>query len=127
MSNTDRWYVAVLILECEVLAPIHEEALIDHQVRLIRAADPDVAYQRALFLGRSEETEYENRDGQQVRWRFCGLHDLTELQVSDISDGVELTSFRLRGERALEVLPKEKLSVFWLDKLPDTPVQEWLD
>jgi hypothetical protein len=126
-SDTDRWYVAVLILECEVLAPSDEGALIDHQLRLIRAADADTAYQRAQFVGRSEETEYKNPDGRQVRWRFRGLHDLTELKASDITDGVEVYSFRLRAERALEVLPKEQLTVFWLDRLRDTPVAKWFE
>ena len=113
MVESDHWYVAVLLMSTEVARPSGDAPLVDHQIRLIRAPDAEAAYQRALFLGRAEEHEYANRDGDQVRWRFTGLYDLSDLGDHPPGDGVELYSFRAPVAQAWQPMPKERLSIFW--------------
>src|SRR5215213_8007920 len=108
MSDSE-WYVAVLVLRAVAHAPSPDEPLTDHQVRLIHAVDPESAYQRAMFLGRSEEHTYANTAGHDVSWQFQGLHDLVELPAAPALDGAEVYSFRLHGSAAFAVMPKEKL------------------
>jgi hypothetical protein len=44
---------------------------INDGVFLFRADDWDDAFQKALALGRREEREYVNGEGERVRWRFA--------------------------------------------------------
>ena len=122
----DRWYVAVFVLHSEVYAPVADAPLFDHQVRLIRASDAEAAYERALFLGRGEEHSYRNADGQEVRWKFLGLHDLVELETEP-EDGSELYSFLRDAQGAFEVMPKDKLTVFYVRSMPDQPASQLLE
>lgn len=110
MPESPRRFVAVLILEAVVRGPSPEEPLFEQQIHVFDAADPEAAYQRAVFLGKSEELSYRNPDGEKVEWTFRGLHDLQELAPSP--DATEVYSFFLRGARAFEVIPKEDLLVF---------------
>jgi hypothetical protein len=112
MDASDSWYAAVLLLKAEVMAPNPGSPLIDHQVRLMRAADAETAYQRALFLGRAEEHEYENPYGEIVRWVFLGLHNLTLLDAATLTDGLEVYSWMARGDTGWTVTPKGELPVF---------------
>ena len=118
-----RWYAAVLLLGSEVQSPSADESPVDHQVRLIAAADSEAAYQRALSLGKSEEHSYENAFGQIVRWRFLGLHDLVEF-LAPPSEGSEVFSFMASKGTAWLPLPKEKLTVFRLATERETPTDE---
>ena len=65
-----------------------DERLTEKQLRLVRASDPDAAYERTLRLGHEAEHEYTNEAGELVRWRFVGLAELL-------------------------TCPKEELAVFW--------------
>ena len=125
MSDPNRWYVAVVVMQSEIHAPVADPPLFDHQIRLLRAPNAEAAYERALFLGKSEEHSYKNVDGQKVGWKFLGLHDLIELD-GDVRDGTEVYSFMLTLEDAFSIPPKEKLTVFWLASLQDRPVEELL-
>ena len=127
MQNSTAWYAAVLVLQSEVYSPSPDLPLFDHQIRLVRADNAEAAYERALFIGKSEEQAYTNPIGQEVRWRFLGLHDLVELTELSEFDSAEIYSFRVSAGRQFGVVPKEKLTVFWLEKLPDRPVNEWFD
>ena len=121
----DRWYVAVFVLQSEVYAPVADPPLFDHQVRLIKASDAEAAYERALFVGRSEEHSYRNASGQEVRWKFLGLHDLVELE-KEPQDGSELYSFRSEAQDVFEIVPKEKLTAFFITTMQDQPAREVL-
>lgn len=114
MSETEFWYVALLVLEAVVHGPSGDPPIFDHQVRILRAADTEQAYQRALFIGRAEEHSYQNGASQEVSWKFRGLHDLAALEDQPFSDGAELLSFRLSAGRAFDVVPKAQLTCFWL-------------
>lgn len=122
-----RWYAAVLVLQSEVLAPTSDEPLVDHQIRVILASDPNTAYERALFLGRAEEHTYTNAYGQTVVWKFIGLHDLCELETAGISDTAEVYSFLTRSDHAWRALPKEQLTVFWSARNQNRDARELLD
>src|SRR5438034_6342416 len=65
-----KWYVAVLIFHMSSPPEDEKKTFVRHELRLIRAADDEAAYERALFLGRAEENS---------GWQFAGIHDLVWL------------------------------------------------
>jgi Domain of unknown function (DUF4288) len=93
-----RWYVAILVVAACVDEAWEDERIIDYQVRLVQAPDPDVAFTRANELGAAAEHSYLNADGMRVHWEFCGLADLTELAAEERNDGGEVYSWRTRGD-----------------------------
>jgi hypothetical protein len=107
------WYVAVLVVRSRVGNDADAVPLLDRQVRLLRAPDADSAYQRALALGAAEALSYQNAAGETVTWEFAGLHDLAEVPETELTDGVEVYSWRTRGHIDDAVVPKERLTVFW--------------
>jgi len=113
MAKSERQYlyIATLVIACRV-EDGSEDLTCDEQIRIIRAPNAEVAYEKALQLGKGGETAYENRYGQKVTWEFVGLDDLDELD-NTIHDGVEIRS-RLFGHRNPASLVREKadLSVF---------------
>ena len=63
-----------------------------------------------MSLGAEEEHSYRNQDGDQVTWEFLGLHDLSELVEAPV-DGAQVFSWR--ASVAIQVVPKDQLTVFW--------------
>lgn len=126
-DSTQRWYVAVLIARATVGEGRQDEFLLDHQVRLIRARDAEEAHTRALALGEAQAHSYRNEAGESVLWEFVGLADLDEVQADQLSDGVEVYSWRTRGQPPRAVVPKEKLTVFWHAQNAHRPVRDLLD
>ena len=61
----------------------------DEVVHVFRADDWDVAFQRALALGRSHGCDYKKFRGQGVRWRLERILTLDMVRVSDL-DGAEV-------------------------------------
>ncbi len=80
------WYVARLIVECEVLGE-RIEPLVEEQWKLVEASDEEAAYRAALQLGEAENHSYANSESQTVRWTFKGLSDLEELLAETIGSG----------------------------------------
>ncbi len=107
-----RWYTGILVMRACVDGEWHDESMLDHQVRLIRAADPETAYLRALALGAAEVHSYLNADGRTVSWEFVGLGELQELLSDHLTDGVEVFSWLTSLPVDVAVLPKERLSIF---------------
>lgn len=60
-------------------------------VLLLQAEDFEHARARALELGRKQEEEYTNPDGQRVRWRLKEIVSLDQLGDT-IRDGMEVYS-----------------------------------
>ncbi len=114
-TGTGRWYTAVLVISSEVV-PRDSDAtpLLDLQYRLVHAATDEDAYQRALEIGSREAHSYPNAAGDDVSWVFKGLHDLIELDAAP-TGGTEVYSRRVRGDAAAFVLPKARLSCFFVD------------
>ncbi len=73
----------------------------------------DVAYEKAVRLGREQEQTYANAYGEPVRWDFVGLVDLEELPADTLEDGVEIKSrlFDTTNPQKL-VCARENLKVF---------------
>ncbi len=107
----NRLFVAVLVLESKA-AGRDDEPLVDHQVRLIRAANANAAYDRALRLGEAENAAYSDREGDIVTWQFLGLSELDRLDERQLQDGGEVFSWRTLGSGRDFVRQKEQLSVF---------------
>jgi len=121
-----KWYVAVIVVRAKVVGEWADDYLIDHQVRLLRAPDAETAYSMALDLGAAESQSYKNSDGAVITWEFCGLADLDEVRAPELESGVEVYSWRGRGQPDDAVLSKEKLAVFWLAENADRRVEDLL-
>ena len=115
MSNGDsqRWYVAILVVGSRLDGERSAAPAVELQHRLVRARDDEAAYSRALDLGRSEAHSYANEQGQTVAWEFLGLHDLREIDSPELVDGTELYGHIVRGNPASLLVAKERLSCFW--------------
>jgi hypothetical protein len=111
-----KWYVAELIVQCRVGKKPKRRTLYDRQVKVFRAATNKAAYERALDLGRAENTKYKNSAGDTVFWRFLGLANLDTLSENRISDGTEIYSRLEHGNPEIEVCPKRSLSVFLAER-----------
>jgi len=122
--SRDRWFAAILLVQCDVESEDGVEPLVDHSVRLLKASDSESAYERALTLGASEATSYPNEDGESVTWSFAGLEDLCELDERP-GDGTEVLSWLARG-KAIPV-DKAELTCFWAEANRDRLVEDLLD
>jgi hypothetical protein len=122
----ERWFAAVLVLKSRVASELPHEPLGDIQYRILQAPDAESAYRRAIAIGRSEEQSYENADGREVSWSFLGLRDLRELPDGRPADGTEIYSQIARSNPNELVVPKEKLTVFWLEANQDRTVEDLL-
>jgi Domain of unknown function (DUF4288) len=112
-TNSQRWYVAVLVIASQIDRELAADRVVELQHRLIRATDDESAYARAVELGRGESHSYANAQRQTVAWEFIGLRDLCEIASSELRDGTELYGHIVRGEPASLVVAKERLSCFW--------------
>ena len=107
------WYSAVLLLRSQVAPGWDDDPVLDCQVRIIAAPDAEAAYQRAISLGAEQEHSYRNQDDDKVSWEFIGLHDLSELPEAPV-DGAEVFSWRAALAGDIQVVPKDELTVFWI-------------
>jgi len=107
------WYAAVLILKGVGGPGLADERLTERQLRLVRASDPDAAYERALRLGNDAEHEYKNEAGARVRWQFVGLAELAEIDDAELRDGSEVLSTYTSKDAELLTCPKNELALFW--------------
>ena len=62
----------------------------DYPFVLLAAPDYEQAFQRALTLGKKQETRYKNEKGQTVRWAFVRVEEIKELSAD--LDGQEVGS-----------------------------------
>jgi hypothetical protein len=108
-----KWYVAVLVVASRVDDGTKESPLLDLQYKLIRAADNEAAYCRALELGAAEAHSYKNAHGASVSWEFAGLHDLREVLDVELRDGVEVFSVLEHAAPETFIRSKEELQAFW--------------
>jgi hypothetical protein len=108
-----KWYVAEVIVRCRAGKASKRRTLYDRQIKVLRAATDELAYERALELGRAENHSYKNSAGEKVSWEFLGLGNLEELLEKTISDGTEIHSRLERGNPKSQVRRKRDLTVFW--------------
>jgi hypothetical protein len=117
-----KWFVATIILKCEVdgKPTTSGEWTCVEQIHLVRGSNRDDAYEKALSLGKSQETSYQNAEGKAVTWKFTGLENLEELASKRVRDGTEVWGRIFHTENPEAFTPeKEGLSVFYEDELRD--------
>ncbi len=88
MSQKD-WYSAKVRLVA-LVNPDGADLFMD-SVYTFQATEWDEAFQRALELGRSQEGEYVNAEGQSVRWKLMKVINLNWLKVECL-EGAEVHS-----------------------------------
>jgi hypothetical protein len=116
------WYLAEIVQELKVADD--QRNVVWRNLTLVHGESPDDAYEQALHLGRSGDTEYLNPAGKLVTIRFQGLSFLDVIH-DPLEHGAELTFQSNVGvtpddlERLL--LPKERLQLFRPTAKPDGP------
>ena len=107
------WFVAELIME--IIVHGASRNVVHRNLILIRAAQPEVAYQRACYWGNRAETCYENPLGQSVEIKFRGISKL-DVVVDPLIDGGEVYFEESVGvtpeQLASWIVPKEQLQAF---------------
>ena len=121
------WYVAEVIVQCQVGKSRKRKTLYDRQIKVLRASTDEVAYERALALGKEENHFYRNSRGQRVSWEFVGLGNLETLHAKRISDGTEIHSRLENGSPESEVRRKHDLTVFWAKRNKHKTARELLN
>lgn len=107
------WYLAEIVQELTVVDDPRN--LIWRNLTLIHASSPDEAYERALEIGRSGDTEYLNPAGKMVTTRFRGLSFLDVIH-DPFEHGAELMFQSTVGVTPDDLrkllLSKEELQLF---------------
>jgi Domain of unknown function (DUF4288) len=116
------WYLAEIIQELTVADDPRN--VVWRNLTLVHAISPDDAYEQALHLGRSSETEYRNPTGKLVTIRFRGLSFLDVIH-EPLEHGAELM-FQSNGGVAPDdlqklMLSKEELQLFRPNIRLDSP------
>jgi hypothetical protein len=116
------WYLAEIVEELTVADDPRN--VVWRNLTLVHADSPDDAYEQALRLGRSGETEYLNSAEKVVTIRFRGLSFLDVIH-DPLEHGSELMFHSKVGvtpEDLRKLLrPKEELEVFRPISLPEGP------
>jgi hypothetical protein len=107
------WYIAEILEEMRIEGAV--DKIVHRNLILIDADSPDHAYERAIELGRQEESSYKNYEGRDVRVRFLGLADLLVIH-DELGHGAEL-AYTEQINRSVEdvsnlVRARGELSVF---------------
>lgn len=114
------WYVATLLMKCNIDNSISGDWTCIEQIHVLMAPTDDDAYAKALKTGKEEEHAYTNMAGETVSWEFVGLEDLEKLMDSSIADGTEIRSRVLRLQTpSSHTRQKHELTLF--------REQEWKD
>jgi hypothetical protein len=111
-----KWYAAEVIVWCRAGKAAKGKTLYDRQIKVLRASNDEMAYERALKLGSAENHYYKNSTGEMVSWKFVGLGNFQPLSDKRISDGTEIHSRLERGDPKSEVRKKRDLTVFWAER-----------
>ncbi len=120
-----KWYCAKIITECRTVGAV--AALVDEQVFVLQATNAEDAFARANEIGQKTNSEYLNHEGIRVSWLFRGLSGLEEIMADSIESGTEITSqLHHNTEPASLIVEKERLSVFWVERVMDVTAEELL-
>ena len=82
-----KWYIADVVMQIRVDGD--PRTLVHINTLLVRADSPDEAYEKALDLGRGQDSIYENPEGREVSITFRGLQDLNVIH-DPLEHGAEL-------------------------------------
>ncbi len=107
------WYLAEIVQEITVIGD--PTNVVSRNLTLVHADSPDDAYEKAILLGRSGDTEYKNSADQLVTVRFRGLSFL-DVICDPLEHGAELTfqsSINVAQDDLKRILlTKEELPLF---------------
>ena len=107
------WYLADLIVSINV--ENDSQNVVHINTLLVHAHSNDDAYDKTLILGKEEETEYENPDGNKVSIRFEGIGDIYVI-MGDLEHGTEIIyeeRTNISKEKITEwIRKKDELSIF---------------
>ncbi len=97
-SEQRPWYAAQLLFVAKIDGQLPADALAEESVRVLRAASPEEAAERAGRIGLSASHAYGNADGQSVEWVFVRVLEVQALCENELVDGVEVFSTLRRVE-----------------------------
>lgn len=119
--------MSTIILKCEIAGEpsIPREWTCLQQINVLWAENREIAYEKAVKIGKSQETTYLNANGQEVSWTFVGLENLEELSDDVVKDGSEIWGrvFHTNNPDTL-VVEKQGLAVFYQDEVKDLQAKE---
>jgi hypothetical protein len=113
LPDNVQWFIAILVEELRVLETGGN--VIWKNFHLIRAHDPETAYQKALEIGTRLRDEYKNSDNQTVKTFFRGIAQLLPV-YEELEDGAEIlfeSEENVPEDRIISMAkPKEELAAF---------------
>lgn len=83
------WYIAKIVFNIDVDAEMNRPQF-DEQYRLIRSANYEDAFEKAIELGRREEEILLNHQSKLIHWKFINVAEL--FPIDELRDGMELFS-----------------------------------
>ncbi|MDP4148014.1 MAG: DUF4288 domain-containing protein [Bacteroidota bacterium] len=83
------WYLGKLVFRI-ICGEGQHTPQFDEQLRLISAANEEVAFAKAVILGEREQEGFYNQEQKLVQWKFINVAELYKL--SGLLDGAELYS-----------------------------------
>ena len=83
------WYLGKLVFRI-ICGDGQHTPQFDEQLRLICAANEEVAFAKAVVLGECEQDGFFNQENKLVQWKFINVAELYKL--SGLLDGAELYS-----------------------------------
>jgi hypothetical protein len=83
-----KWFLVKLIFSID--AGKNNKAQFDEQLRLVSAVSETDAYFKGKEIGRNQQSQFANAEGDLVSWNFVGVNEVVPL--NEIKDGVELYS-----------------------------------
>ena len=83
------WYLGKLVFRI-ICGDGQHTPQFDEQLRLICAANEEVAFAKAVVLGECEQEGFFNQENKLVQWKFINVAELYKL--SGLLDGAELYS-----------------------------------
>lgn len=113
------WYLAKIVYQI-ICGNGQHTPQFDEQLRLINAESKEDAFQKANYLGKSEEEIFFNNNEQLVHWLFINVAEL--LLIGELKDGAELYSHIEEKENADAYIltTHQKASNILSDKFPET-------
>lgn len=76
------WYLSKIIFQI-VCGDGKHTPQFDEQLRLIKAADEEEAFRKAVSIGTSEQETFYNQKQQLVQWRFINVSELHQMSLID--------------------------------------------
>lgn len=113
-NQKGEWYVVEIIEKCEPVKRNEKQELRRvttwGNYHLIKAKNPEEAFEKAVKLGKEGEYKFTNVDKLEMEWIFVGIGDLIPIYEDNIEDGVEImwTDYGFISNRKAERFARSK-------------------